>query len=66
MRDVQACTIGLPINENLKLEKGKKKNSSAVRRFMRSSSYVSSRDHVHHNPRLPYLINQTLRRRFVP
>ena len=29
MRDVQACTIGLSINENLKLEKGKEKKSSA-------------------------------------
>ena len=25
MRDVQACTIGLSINENLKLEKGKER-----------------------------------------
>jgi hypothetical protein len=31
MRDVQAYTIGLSINENLKLEKGKEKKSSAGR-----------------------------------
>ena len=49
----QVCTIGLSINENIKLEKGKEKNSSAVRRFMRSSSHVSSRGHVYHNPRPP-------------
>jgi hypothetical protein len=49
-RVAQACTIGLSINENLKLEKGKEKNSSAVRRFMRSSSHVSSRDYVYYNP----------------
>ena len=48
--DAQACTIGLSINENLKLEKGKEKNSSAVRRFMRSLSHVSSHNYVHHNP----------------
>jgi hypothetical protein len=29
IRDVQACTIGLSINKNLKLEKGKEKKSSA-------------------------------------
>ena len=48
----QAYTIGLFINENLKLEKGKEKNSSAVRRFMQPSSYVSSYNYVHYNLRL--------------
>ena len=38
---MQAYTIGLPINEDIKLEKGKEKNSSAALRFMRSLSHVS-------------------------
>jgi hypothetical protein len=38
---VQAYIIGLSINEDLKLEKGKEKNSNAVGHFIRSSSYVS-------------------------
>src|SRR6266702_5550723 len=50
----QACTIGLSINEDIKLEKGKEKKGSAARSFMRSSSHVSSRDcvyyNVYHNP----------------
>src|SRR6266576_2128282 len=45
----QACTIGLSINEDTKLEKGKEKKGSAARSFMRSSSHVSSRDCVYHN-----------------
>src|SRR6266567_4652620 len=45
----QACTIGLSINEDTKLEKGKEKKGSAARSFMRSLSHVSSRDCVYHN-----------------
>src|SRR6266568_9477958 len=45
----QAYTIGLSINEDIKLEKGKEKKGSAARSFMRSSSHVSSRDCVYHN-----------------
>src|SRR6266567_95889 len=45
----QACTIGLSINEDTKLEKGKEKEGSAARSFMRSLSHVSSRDYVYHN-----------------
>src|SRR6266699_4097939 len=45
----QACTIGLSINEDTKLEKGKEKEGSAARSFMRSSSHVSSCDCVYHN-----------------
>src|SRR6266576_7364698 len=45
----QACMIGLSINEDTKLEKGKEKEGSAARSFMRSSSHVSSRDCVYHN-----------------
>src|SRR6266478_8330407 len=45
----QACTIGLSINEDTKLEKGKEKKGSAARSFMRSSGHVSSRDCVYHN-----------------
>ena len=41
---MQACTIGLSISEDPKLEKGKEKNSSATRSYIRSSSHVSSRD----------------------
>ena len=48
----QAYIIGLSINKNLKLKRGKGKNSSAVRYFMWSSSYVSLRNHVYHN--LPF------------
>src|SRR6266567_6493270 len=47
---MQACTIGLSINEHPKLEKGKEKKGSAARSFMRSLSHVSSRDYVYHNP----------------
>src|SRR6266567_9290393 len=46
---MQACTIGLSINEDLKLEKGKEKKGSAARSFMRSLSHVSSRDCVYYN-----------------
>ncbi len=45
----QACTIGLSINEDTKLEKGKEKKGSAARSFMRSSGHVGSRDCVYHN-----------------
>src|SRR6266581_4193911 len=45
----QACTIGLSINEDTKLEKGKEKKGSAARSFMCSSGHVSSRDCVYHN-----------------
>src|SRR6266699_7221149 len=41
--------IGLSINEDPKLKKGKEKEGSAARSFMRSSSHVSSRDCVYHN-----------------
>src|SRR6266699_6070414 len=46
---MQACTIGLSINEDPKLEKGKEKKGSAARSFMRSLSHVSSRNCVYHN-----------------
>src|SRR6266702_4059338 len=46
---MQACTIGLSINEEPKLEKGKEKKGGAARGFMQSSSHVSSRDCVYHN-----------------
>src|SRR6266567_3648750 len=46
---MQACTIGLSINEDIKLKKGKEKEGSATRSFMRSSSHVSSRDCVYYN-----------------
>src|SRR6266571_8538887 len=46
---MQACTIGLSINEDLKLEKGKEKKGSVARGSMRSLSHVSSRDCVYHN-----------------
>ena len=46
---MQACTIGLSINEDPKLEKGKEKKGSAARSFMRSSGHVGSRDCVYHN-----------------
>src|SRR6266568_3863563 len=45
----QACTIGLSINEDTKLEKGKEKKGSTTRSFMRSLSHMSSRDCVYHN-----------------
>src|SRR6266700_7069344 len=45
----QACTIGLSINEDTKLEKGKEKKGSAARSFIQSSGHVSSRDYVYHN-----------------
>src|SRR6266702_2486350 len=41
--------IGLSINEDPKLEKGKEKKGSTARGFMQSSSHVSSRDCVYHN-----------------
>ena len=41
-RDAQAYTIGLSINENLKLEKGKEKSSSAARRYIQSYSHVTA------------------------
>jgi len=46
---MQACTIGLSINEDPKLEKGKVKKGSATWSFMRSSSHVSLRDCVYYN-----------------
>jgi len=39
---MQACMIGLSINKDLKLEKGKEKESSAARYFMRSSRHVTA------------------------
>jgi len=39
---MQACTIGLSINEDTKLEKGKEKKSSTARCFMRSSRHVTA------------------------
>jgi len=39
---MQAYIIGLSINEDLKLEKGKEKKGSAVRGFIQSSSYVTA------------------------
>src|ERR1700721_1317363 len=45
MRDVQACTIGLSINKNLKLEKGKEKSSSTARSYVQSSGYVMATCH---------------------
>ena len=41
-RDAQAYTIGLSINENLKLEKGKEKSSSAARSYIQSSGHVTA------------------------
>src|SRR6202044_3548051 len=41
----QACTIGLSINENLKLEKGKEKSSSAARSYVQSSGHVTATYH---------------------
>src|SRR6266576_1981210 len=38
----QACMIGLSINEDTKLEKGKGKKSSAARYFIWSSSHVTA------------------------
>ena len=46
---MQAYTIGLSINEDLKLEKGKEKKGSTTRSFMRSLNHVSSRDYIYHN-----------------
>src|SRR6266576_279556 len=46
---MQACTIGLSINEDPKLKKGKEKKGSATRSFIRSLSHVSSRDCVYYN-----------------
>src|SRR6266567_5071226 len=45
----QACTIGLSINEDTKLEKGKEKEGSAAQSFMRSSSHISLRNCVYYN-----------------
>jgi len=39
---MQACIIGLSINEDLKLEKGKEKKSSAARCFIQSSRHVTA------------------------
>ena len=36
----RVCTIRLSINENLKLEKGKEKSSSAARSYVQSSGHV--------------------------
>src|SRR6266566_9239868 len=51
---MQACIIGLSINEDPKLEKGKEKKGNAARSFIQSSSHVSSRDcvyyNIYHNP----------------
>ena len=44
-RDAQAYTVGLSINENLKLEKGKEKSSSAARRYIQSSGHVTATCH---------------------
>ena len=41
-RVAQAYTIGLSINENLKLEKGKEKGSSAARSYIQSSGHVTA------------------------
>jgi len=41
---MQACTIGLSINEDPKLEKGKEKKGSTARSYMRSSSHVGLRN----------------------
>src|SRR6266581_8353569 len=38
----QACTIGLSINEDTKLEKGKGKKSRAARYFIWSSGHVTA------------------------
>src|SRR6266568_6561366 len=38
----QACTIGLSINEDIKLEKGKGKKSRAARYFIWSSGHVTA------------------------
>ena len=37
---MQAYTIGLSINKDLKLRKGKEKKGNAVRGFIQSASYV--------------------------
>jgi len=42
---VQAYTIGLSINENLKLKKGKEKSSSAARSYVQSSGHVTATYH---------------------
>ena len=42
---MQACIIGLSINENLKLEKGKEKSSSAARSYVQSSGHVTATCH---------------------
>jgi len=39
---MQACIIGLSINEDPKLEKGKEKKGSAARGFIRLSGYVTA------------------------
>jgi len=39
---MQAYTIGLSINEDPKLEKGKEKKGSAAQGFIRSSGHVTA------------------------
>ena len=54
----QACTIGLSINEDTKLEKGKGKKSSATRYFIWSSGHVTAtvRDYL----KLPAIVRHNL------
>jgi hypothetical protein len=44
-RVAQAYTIRLSINENLKLEKGKEKSSSAARSYIQSSGHMTATCH---------------------
>jgi len=39
---MQACIIGLSINKDPKLEKGKEKKGSAAQGFIRSSGHVTA------------------------
>ena len=39
---MQACIIGLSINEDLKLEKGKGKNGSTAQSYIQSSGHVTA------------------------
>jgi hypothetical protein len=39
---IQAYTIGLSINEDPKLDKGKEKNSRAAQSFIQSSNHVAT------------------------
>ena len=41
----QVCIIGLSINKNLKLEKGKEKSGSAARSYVQSSGHVTATCH---------------------